>query len=240
MKQVLGASDPSVAGATLAYAKGAGDLAFVREGQNETGLPAPTPRSRTSTSRSSTAQPSASSSAPASRTSTPSTRRAWTRSPSRTTGSSIARGSRAATSSRRARSTTSGETGEPKDVGAAGQPDQVSAPSLDGNTLVYAIATPRSSRIIKASLKKLKREVVIRSDVIQLFNPSVRGSSLLYVRGTKQDWELRLKKLGNRDSGRLLKSSDRRLWSTALSTERAYYTVLKGSAPTADIKSVQR
>ncbi len=240
VKQVLGASDPSISGATLAYAKGAGDLAFVKEGQNETGLPGTDPSISDDyvavidggsvrildrpgfTDLDSFDAPGVDSVAISNN---------WIVYRTRVEGRDKLQ----------ARSIDgSGQAGEPKDIGAAGQPDQVSAPSLDGNTLVYAIATPRSSRIIKASLLKLKRDVVIRSDLDQLFNPSVRGSSLLYVRGTKQGWELRLKGLGSRDAGRLLKGSDRRLWSTALSTERAYYTVLKGSAPSADIKSVQR
>ena len=240
VKQVLGASDPSVSGATLAYAKGAGDLAFVKEGQNETGLPGTDPSISDNyvavidggsvrildrpgfTDVDSFDAPGVDSVAISNN---------WIVYRTRVEG-------RDKLEYRSIDS--SGETGAPNNVGAAGHPDQVSAPSLDGNTLVYAIATPRSSRIIKASLKKPKRGVVIHSDIHQLFNPSVRGSSLLYVRGTKQDWELRLKGLASRDPGRLLKSSDRRLWSTALSADRAYYTVLKGSAPTADIKSVQR
>jgi hypothetical protein len=133
-----------------------------------------------------------------------------------------------------------GVAGEPKSIAAAGHPDQVSLPSLDGNTLVYAINTPKSSRLIKSSLKKANRDVIVRSDVSQLSNPSVRGSSLLFVRGTRAHWELRLKKLGNRDLGRTLTTRDKRIWSTALSAKRAYFTVLSGGAPRSDIQSVQR
>lgn len=240
VKQVLGASDPSVSGASLAYAKGAGDLSFVREGGDDIALPGTDPSISDDyvavidggtvrilerpglTDVDSFDAPGVDSVAIS---------KNWIAYRTRVEGRDKLE----------TRSIDpSGETGAPNNAGAAGQPDQVSAPSLDGNTLVYAIATPKSSRIVKASLKKPKREVVIHSDIHQLFNPSVRGSSLLYVRGTNQGWELRLKKLGNRDTGRLLKNSDKRLWSTALSAERAYYTVLKGSAPTADIKSVQR
>ena len=134
----------------------------------------------------------------------------------------------------------SGEAGEPKSIAAAGQPSQVSLPGLDGNTLVYAILTRKSSRIVKASLKKMNRDVVIGSEFSQLSNPSVRGSSLLYVRGTRAHWELRLKKLGNGDLGRTLTTRDKRIWSTALSAKRAYFTVLEGGTPRADINSVQR
>ena len=133
-----------------------------------------------------------------------------------------------------------GVAGAPKSIAGAGQPDQVGLPSLDGNTLVYSINTPKSSRIIKATLKRMKRDVVIRSDFFQLSNPSVRGSSLLYVRGTRAAWQLRLKKLGNGDTGRILTSRDKRIWSTTLSAKRAYFTVLEGSAPRANIQSVQR
>ncbi len=134
----------------------------------------------------------------------------------------------------------SGVAGEPKSIAAAGDPDQVSLPGIDGNTLVYSILTPKGSRIVKAQLKGVRRDVVIRSNVVQLANPSVRGSSLLYVRGTKAKWELRLKKLGNNDTGHVLTSRNKRIWSTALSAKRAYFTILQGGAPRANINSVQR
>ena len=133
-----------------------------------------------------------------------------------------------------------GVAGEQKRIGAAGDPDQVSLPALDGNTLVYAILTPKASRIVKAKLKRMRRDVVMRSRLHQLSNPSVRGRSLLYVRGTKRGWELRLKKLRNGDTGRVLESRKKRIWSTALSARRAYFTVLRGGAPRSNIYSVRR
>ena len=240
VKLVKSASDPSVSGPTLAYAKGQGDAAFVTEGQGPQALPGTDPSIADEFAAVIDGQ----------------TVRILGRPGFAEADSFDAPGVDAVAVSNnwiayRTRAEgrdrmlvreldQAGVAGEPKSIAAAGQPDQLSLPGLDGNTLVYAVLTPKSSRIIKATLKQLSRDVVIRSDVSQLSNPSVRGSSLLYVRGTRDRWELRLKKLGNGDSGSVIASRDKRIWSTALSAKRAYFTVLEGSAPRADISSVQR
>ena len=240
VKLVKGASDPSVAGSTLAYANGQDDAAYVTEGQGAQPLPGTDPSIADEfaavidggtvrlLARPGFAEVD---SFDAQGVDAVAVSNNWIAYRTRVDGRDrlLAR-----------KIDETGTAGEPKPIATAAQPDQVSLPSIDGNTLVYAILTPRSSRIIKATLKGMSREVVIRSDLWQLSNPSVRGSSLLYVRGTKRRWELRLKKLGNRNTGRLEASRDKRIWSTALSAKRANVTVLQGSTPRANINSVAR
>ena len=240
VKGVQRASDPAVAGPTLAFAKGQSDAAFVTQGQGAQALVGTDPSIADKFAAviegqnvrilgrpgfaevSSFGAPSVDAVAVSNN---------WIAYRTRIDGRDrlFAR-----------KLNDAGVAGEPKRIAAAGHPDQVSLPSLDGNTLVYAVNTPKSSRIIKAKLKRTNRNLVIKSRFSQLSNPSVRGSSLLYVRGTKGAWELRIKKLGNRDTGKVLTSRSKRIWSTALSARRAYFTVLRGSAPRSDIHSVQR
>ena len=240
VKQVRSASDPSVAGPTLAFAKGQSDAAFVTEGHGPEALIGTDPSIADKFAAVIDGQNVRILGRPgfaevdsfdAPGVDAVAVSNNWIAYRTRTEGRDrlIAR-----------KLNDAGVAGEPKSIAAAGQPSQVSLPGLDGNTLVYAILTRKSSRIVKASLKKMNRDVVISSEFSQLSNPSVRGSSLLYVRGTRAHWELRLKKLGNNDLGRTLTTRDKRIWSTALSAKRAYFTVLEGGTPRADISSVQR
>jgi hypothetical protein len=240
VKIVKGASDPSVSGPTLAYAKGQGDASFFTEGQG----PMPLPGTDPSISDEFAAVLDGNEV------------RILERPGFAEVDSFGAQGVDAVAVSDnwivyRTRQDArdrlyarplegSGVTGEPKRIASAGSPDQVSQPGLDGNTLVYAISTRKSSRIVRSDLGSMSRDVVIRSDTQLLTSPSVRGSSLLYVRGVRGGYELKLKKVGNNDTGRTLLRRDKRLWSTALSAKRAYVTVLSGEEPRASITSVQR
>jgi hypothetical protein len=240
VEQVNGASDPSVAGSTLVYAKDQDDAAFVTEGSGSEPLQGTDPsiaenwaaviegQSVTVLDRPGFTEVS---SFDAPGVDAVAISNNWIAYRTRTDGRDrmIVR-----------KLNDAGVAGQPKNLAAAGEPDQLSLPSIDGNTLVYAVLTRSSSRIIEASTKTMNRDVVLTSKFSQVSNPSVRGTSLAYARGTKYGWELRLKKLGNADLGRSLVTSDKRIWSTALSAKRAYYTVLSGGAPRADIKSVRR
>jgi hypothetical protein len=240
VKGVQSASDPSVAGVVLAYADGQGDAAFVTDGQGHDPLPGTDPSIADKYAavieganvrilgRPGFAEVD---SFGAGGVDAVAVSNNWIAYRTRVDGRDrlLVR-----------KLNDSGQAGDPKPIAAAGGSDQLSLPALDGNTLVYSVNTRKSSRIIKASLKRMSRDVVIKSQFTQLSNPSVRGSSLLYVRGTRSAWELRLKSLGNNDFGKLLTRRDKRVWSTALSARRAYFTVLSGGAPQADIQSVQR
>lgn len=240
VKLVKGASDPSVAGPSLAYAKGSGDRAFVTEGQGPTALPGTDP----SISRDFAAVLDGSrvrilarpaytevASFGAKGVDAVAISATWLAYRTRIKGRDrlFARDLDAA-----------GQPGNARKITAAGSPDQLSLPGLDGAKLVYAVQTPKRSRIVKTGLNRMRRDVVIKSNLSLLSNPSVRGEKMLYVRGTKGGWELRIKKLKNNDFGKVLESRDERIWSTALNSDRAYYTVLKGGMPRASIKSVNR
>ncbi|MDQ3758887.1 MAG: hypothetical protein M3331_02945, partial [Actinomycetota bacterium] len=221
VKIVKGASDPSVSGQTLAYAKGQGDASFVTEGQGPMALPGTDPSISDEFAAVLVGDEvrilerpgfAAVNSFAASGVDAVAVSDNWV----------VYRTRRDARDRLYARSLDgSGETGEPKRIASAGSPDQVSQPGLDGNTLVYAFSTPKSSRIVRSGLGNMSREVVIRSETQLLTSPSVRGSSLLYVRGVRGGYELKLKKIGNNDTGRTLLRRDKRLWSTALSAQRA-------------------
>ena len=240
VKGVQSASDPSVAGPTLAYANGQGDAAFVTEGQGHDPLVGTDPSIADKYAavieganvrilgRPGFAEVDSFGAAGVDAVAVSNN---WIAYRTRIDGRDrlLAR-----------KLDDTGQAKEPKPIAAAGGSDQLSLPGLDGNTLVYSVNTRKSSRIVKATLKNLNRDVVIKSQFTQLSNPSVRGSSLVYVRGTRSGWELRIKRLGNGDTGKLLTRRDKRIWSTALSAKRAYFTILSGGAPQADIQSVQR
>ncbi len=240
VKGVGGASDPSIAGSTLAFAKGQEDAAFINDGQGPQALVGTDPSIADKYAAVIDGQTvhilgrpgfAEVDSFDAPGLDAVAVSNNWITYRTRIDG-------RDRLAARKL--SDQGEAGEEKRIAAAGHPDQVSLPSIDGNRLVYSILTPKASRIIQVKLKQDKRDVVIRSGISQLSNPSVRGSSLLYVRGTRSGWEVRLKKLRNGKLGKVVASPGKRVWSTALSAKRAYYTTLQGSAPRTNINSVQR
>lgn len=130
-------------------------------------------------------------------------------------------------------------------LGKAGGSAQLGRPSLDDNRLVYARATQHENRIVKRLLgarrKKRAKTTVISSRTEGLSNPSIQGGALLYVRHTKRADRLKLLRLGGRGQGRtLLSRRGGTLWSTALSQERAYVTLLHGPSPRQKLLSVAR
>ena len=240
VKLVKGASDPSVASPSLAYARGSGDRAFVTDGQDPAALPGTDPSisrqyaavldgdtlrilARPANTEVASFDPAGVDAVAISDK--------WVAYRTRNDGRDriYARPLNAV-----------GRVGDAKRIAAAGSPGQLSLPGIDDGTLVYSVQTTKRSKIVKAGLNGGKRDVLLKSNLSLLSNPSVRGDSLLYVRGTRTGWELRLTKLGKNDFGRVLEERDKRLWSTALSSTRAYYTVLEGGRPRADISSVRR
>jgi hypothetical protein len=130
-------------------------------------------------------------------------------------------------------------------VGRAGGAAQLGRPGLDDNRLVYARATRHQNVIVKrllgAKRKKGAKTTVMRSVTDGLSNPSIRGRDLLYVRHTRRADRLKLASLRGRGSGRtLLSRRGGTLWSTALSSRRAYVTLIHGTGPRQRILSVGR
>lgn len=130
-------------------------------------------------------------------------------------------------------------------LGRAGRRGQLGRPSVDGNRLVYARAQQTENVIVKRVLgarrKGDAKSTVLRSRVLGLSNPSLHGSRLLYVLGTRRGDRLKIKAIGGRGQGRTLLSRPRgTLWSTALGPNRAYVTVISGTRPRQKIVSVPR
>jgi hypothetical protein len=132
-----------------------------------------------------------------------------------------------------------GTIGRSRRVAAAGPPAQISRPSLAHDRVAYAVAKERRSRLVVYRIGDRRRRTVASSVRHGLFNPSIRGQKLLYVRSAKRRDELRLRDLeGGGD--RKLKAGKIRMWSTALTGKRAYVTVLEGRAPRSRVISVRR
>ena len=80
----------------------------------------------------------------------------------------------------------------------------------------------------------------MRSDLVGLSNPAIRGDALLYVRSTRRADQLKLATIGGGAGRTLLSRGGGNLWSTALSDERAYVTAIRGTGPRQRILSVGR
>ncbi|HEX6663581.1 MAG TPA: hypothetical protein VF025_07895 [Gaiellaceae bacterium] len=159
-------------------------------------------------------------------------------------------------------------TGEAHSVASAGAPSQLGRPSLDGNLVVYHVATRAGSRIVVADLVAGTKRVVRHSRRAQLTNPSTLDGQLLYVRQTNTGQFLELGRLVAGSSNRVLyrlgapaphdngyESGHSRvtrtkkpplaagtLWTTALGPARAYVTFVprRYGPPGASIVAVTR
>jgi hypothetical protein len=139
-----------------------------------------------------------------------------------------------------------GKLGPAQRIAAVGPNAQIGQPDLDGPMLVYAVARPRSNAIVRNRLGAKARGPVARSRRFGLSSPSVLNRHVLYVRSTRKRHQLRLKRIAAKGPGRarLLSRPLNRatLWSTALSRQRAYVTILRGGGnpPRSRVVSVSR
>ena len=118
-------------------------------------------------------------------------------------------------------------------IDTATDPNQVSPPSLDGATLLYAIARAKESRIIRYELPSGGKRTLIRSNEALLFNPSILGERFAYVRSEGGRAKVRVRRIegkGRGESVTSLKRSAGVLWSTALTPDSVYVTILDPSA----------
>jgi hypothetical protein len=125
----------------------------------------------------------------------------------------------------------------PSLLAGEGGASQLSAPAVDGSILLYAIATPRGSRIVQWVMGTHKHRALVRSPRLLLFNPAVAGKSFAYVRSDARRSRLMVRGRHRHGSGRILftlKRSAGELWSDALTDSVAYVTVLNPSASNAD------
>jgi hypothetical protein len=130
-------------------------------------------------------------------------------------------------------------------LASEGGASQLSPPSVDGGILLYAIATPRGSRVVQWVMGTHKHRALVRSPRLLLFDPAVDGNSFAYVRSDARRSRLMVRGRHRHGAGRILftlKRSAGDLYSDALTGSVAYVTVLKpdGANTDATIVGVSR
>jgi hypothetical protein len=133
----------------------------------------------------------------------------------------------------------------PLQVASQGGAGQLSRPAIEGNLVLYGIATPAGSRIVQRVIGAPKRRTLVRSGRLLLFDPSVNGRSFAYVRTDARRSRLMVRRRHDRGPGRVLFSLARSkgvLWSNALTGGLAYATIVQPSStnPDATIVGVDR
>jgi hypothetical protein len=133
----------------------------------------------------------------------------------------------------------------PLQVASQGGAGQLSRPAVDGSVLLFAIATPRGSRVVQRVMGTRRHRALVRSPRLLLFDPSVNGRSFAYVRADARRSRLMVRRRHAHGGGRVLLSLARSkgvLWSTALTGSLAFATILQPSAnnPDATIVGVGR
>ena len=127
-------------------------------------------------------------------------------------------------------------------LASEGGASQLSPPAVDGNILLYAIATPRGSRVVQRVMGTHKHRTLVRSPRLLLFNPAVAGKSFVYVRSDARRSRLMVRGRRRHGSGRILftlKRSGGELFSDALTDSVAFVTILEPSASNADATIVR-
>jgi hypothetical protein len=126
-----------------------------------------------------------------------------------------------------------GHPGEEIAISSAGGGSQLGIPSLHGGLTAFAIAERRANRIVTYAFGSQKGRTVVASHKAALTSASVEGdgrkTKLLYVRATRKRQRLMIKRVGRKGPGHAILSRKGRrpmMWSTALSAERAYVTLL--------------
>jgi hypothetical protein len=125
----------------------------------------------------------------------------------------------------------------PLQVAGQGGAGQLSRPAIDGNTLLYATATPGSSRVVQRVMGTRKQRALVSSPRLLLFDPSVSGRSFSYVRIDARHSRLMVRRRHGHGPGRVLLSLSRAkgvLWSNALTPRTAYATIVQPSSNNAD------
>lgn len=133
----------------------------------------------------------------------------------------------------------------PLQVASQGGAGQLSRPAVDGNILLFGVATPRGSRVVQRVMGTRKHRALVRSRRLLVFDPSVKGHSFAYVRADARRSRLMVRRLRARGAGRVLLSLGRSkgvLWSNALTDRVAFATIVEPSSsnPDATIVGVGR
>ncbi len=118
-------------------------------------------------------------------------------------------------------------------LASEGGASQLSPPSVDGSILLYAIATPRGSRVVQWTMGTHRHRALVRSPRLLLFNPAVDGHSFSYVRSDARRSRLMVRGRSRHGAGGILftlKRADGELYSDALTNSVAYVTILRPGA----------
>jgi hypothetical protein len=127
--------------------------------------------------------------------------------------------------------------GPPLQVAGAAGAAQLSRPAVEGNFLLYGVASPEGSRIVQRVLGSRQRRALVSSGRLLLFDPSVMGADFSYVRTDARRSRLMVRRRHGHGPGRVLLSLKRSaglLWSNALTDAVAYATVINPSASGGD------
>jgi hypothetical protein len=122
-------------------------------------------------------------------------------------------------------------------LASEGGASQLSPPAVDGAILVYAIATPRGSRVVQWVMGTHKHRALVRSRRLLLFDPAVNGKSFAYVRADARRSRLMVRSRHRHGSGRVLFTLGRSagvLYSDALTDAVGYVTILEPDGAKAD------
>ncbi len=129
----------------------------------------------------------------------------------------------------------------PATVESSSSPSQLSRPALEGDTLLFGVATPDNSRIVERTLGTSEGRTLVSAGRLQLFNPAVAGGSFVYTRTDSRHSRLMYRSLDGRGAGHVLLSVRQvraQLWTTALSGSSAFATVLAPGAGGSSIVEV--
>ena len=125
-----------------------------------------------------------------------------------------------------------GKIGKASRAAKARMPGQLSRPAVDGNSLVYTLSKPGTSKLIRRELRPSGpsgARTLVSSRTTAVTAPSVSGRSIAYVLTSKKRQSLKLKGPGGGEGRTLMRArpGPPTLWSTAIAGKRVFVTVVE-------------
>ena len=118
-----------------------------------------------------------------------------------------------------------------KRIQRAKQGRHLGMPSVERNAVAYSVSSERRNTIVRRSLTHSKGRKLVSSDDSWLHSASLGSSVVVFVRAGDNRQSLVQKRLGGGRGQKTLFSRSRgagTLWSTALTADRAYVTLIQG------------
>ncbi len=132
----------------------------------------------------------------------------------------------------RAINTAGTSFGDPILVARSDRASQLGRPALSAGRVYYVRSRPRTNALVRHAIADDETTTLERSNRVALSNPAVAGKRLAYVvRSRRHQW-VRLRRVGGGHAARTIYSLPghrRQIWSTALTADRLYLTVLSRS-----------